>query len=184
MANKVSCARSFIIKRKSLKLLEIFNTILDKIAYVCNIVAGFALIIMTVIFSWLVYGRYILNSTPTWVEQVSLLLVVLIGFLGAAIGIYNKTHLVVTYFRDRMPNLLKIVFDLTTHFMLIVFGYVMMIYSYQLVVFKWSTQIPLIHIPEGLRAVPIMICGALILLFSIGHVLNYRATMMKINKSK
>ena len=184
MANIVSCARSFIIKRKSLKLLEIFNTILDKIAYVCNIVAGFALIIMTVIFSWLVYGRYILNSTPTWVEQVSLLLVVLIGFLGAAIGIYNKTHLGVTYFRDRMPNLLKIVFDLTTHFMLIVFGYVMMIYSYQLVVFKWSTQIPLIHIPEGLRAVPIMICGALILLFSIGHVLNYRATMMKINKSK
>jgi TRAP-type C4-dicarboxylate transport system permease small subunit len=83
-----------------------------------------------------------------------------------------------------MPTLLKIVFDLTTHFMLIVFGYVMMIYSYQLVVFKWSTQIPLIHIPEGLRAVPIMICGALILLFSIGHVLNYRATMMKINKSK
>ena len=145
---------------------------------------GFALIVMTVIFSWLVYGRYVLNSTPTWVEQVSLLLVVLIGFLGAAIGIHKKTHLGVTYFRDRMPTPLKITFDLITHFMLIVFGYVMMIYSYQLVIFKWSTQIPLIHVPEGLRAVPIMICGALILLFSIGHVINYKATIMKNNKTK
>ena len=57
--------------------------------------------------------------------------------------------------------------------MLIIFGYVMMIYSYKLAVFKWSTQIPLIHLPEGLRAVPIMLCGGLILLFSIGHILNY-----------
>lgn len=162
----------------------IYTSFLDKIAYVCNIITGIALVVMTVIFSWLVYGRYILNSTPTWVEQISLLLVVLIGFLGAAIGIHKKTHLAVSYFRDKMPPSLKIAFDLTTHFMLMIFGYVMMIYSYKLVIFKWSTQIPLIHVPEGLRAVPIMICGALILLFSIGHILNYRNTIINNNKTK
>jgi|TARA_B110000046_G_C13002636_1_gene402905 TRAP-type C4-dicarboxylate transport system permease small subunit len=128
---------------------------------------------MTVIFSWLVYGRYVLNSTPTWVEQVSLLLVVLIGFIGAAIGIHRKTHLGVSYFRDLSTPWLQITFDIIAHIMLIIFGYVMMIYSYKLAVFKWSTQIPLIHLPEGLRAVPIMLCGGLILLFSIGHILNY-----------
>ena len=128
---------------------------------------------MTVIFSWLVYGRYVLNSTPTWVEQVSLLLVVLIGFVGAAIGIHRKTHLGVSYFRDLSTPWLQITFDIIAHIMLIIFGYVMMIYSYKLAVFKWSTQIPLIHLPEGLRAVPIMLCGGLILLFSIGHILNY-----------
>ena len=53
----------------------------------------------------------------------------------------------------------------------------MMIYSYELVLFKWGTKIPLIHLPEGLRAVPIMICGGLILLFSIGHIVNYKVTM-------
>ena len=114
---------------------------------------------MTVIFSWLVYGRYVLNSTPTWVEQVSLLLVVLIGFVGAAIGIHRKTHLGVSYFRDLSTPWLQITFDIIAHSMLIIFGYVMMIYSYKLAVFKWSTQIPLIHLPEGLRAVPIMLCG-------------------------
>ena len=139
---------------------------------------------MTVIFSWLVYGRYVLNSTPTWVEQVSLLLVVLIGFLGAAIGIHKKTHLSVSYFRDKAPPFLKITFDLITHFMLIIFGYVMMVYSYKLVIFKWSSQIPLINIPEGLRAIPIMICGGLILLFSIAHLLDYKGRITKNIKPK
>ena len=83
-----------------------------------------------------------------------------------------------------MPPSLQIAFDLTTHFMLMIFGDVMMLYSYKLVIFKWSTQIPLIHVPEVLRAVPIMICGALILLFSIGHIFNYRTTIINNNKTK
>ena len=58
-----------------------------------------------------------------------------------------------------------------------IFGFIMMIYSYELVLFKWGTQIPLIHLPEGLRAVPIMICGGLILLFSIGHIVKYKNTL-------
>lgn len=140
---------------------------------ICNIITGVAIVFMTVIFSWLVYGRYVLNSTPTWVEQVSLLLVVLIGFIGAAVGIHKKTHLGVSYFRDLSPLPLQIIFDLIGYLMIMIFGAVMMFYSYKLAIFKWSTQIPLIHLPEGLRAIPIMLCGALILLFSIGHILNY-----------
>ncbi|MDC1375756.1 TRAP transporter small permease [bacterium] len=176
--------RRLIINKISAKLINHYTNFLDKVAYLCNIITGLALVIMTVIFSWLVYGRYVLNSTPTWVEQVSLLLVVLIGFLGAAIGIHKKTHLGVSYFRDRMPRFLQITFDLITHLMLIIFGYVMMVYSYKLAVFKWTTQIPLIHIPEGLRAVPIMVCGALILLFSIGHILNYKNKITDNNNSE
>jgi TRAP-type C4-dicarboxylate transport system permease small subunit len=103
--------RRLIINKISAKLINNYTNFLDKVAYLCNIITGLALVIMTVIFSWLVYGRYVLNSTPTWVEQVSLLLVVLIGFLGAAIGIHKKTHLGVTYFRDRMPRFLQITFD-------------------------------------------------------------------------
>ncbi|MDB4238934.1 TRAP transporter small permease [Alphaproteobacteria bacterium] len=162
-----------IINKTTSKIIDLYTNFLNKIAYVCNIIAGVAIVFMTVIFSWLVYGRYVLNSTPTWVEQVSLLLVVLIGFIGAAIGIHRKTHLGVSYFRDLSTPWLQITFDIIAHIMLIIFGYVMMIYSYKLAVFKWSTQIPLIHLPEGLRAVPIMLCGGLILLFSIGHILNY-----------
>jgi len=55
--------------------------------------AGLSLVVMTVIFAWLVYGRYVLNDTPTWVEQVSLLLIMVISFLGASVGVHQHTHL-------------------------------------------------------------------------------------------
>ena len=152
--------------------IKIFFYILDKISLICNVIAGFSIVLMTVIFSWLVYGRYILNSTPTWVEQISLLLIVLISFLGAAVGIYKKTHLGVSYFRNLCSPFFQRLCDVLSYLMLSIFGSLMCFYSYKLVIFKWSTQIPLIHVPEGLRAVPIMICGGLVLIFSIGHLIN------------
>ena len=156
----------------STNIIKVFFYILDKICFICNIIAGFSIVLMTVIFSWLVYGRYILNSTPTWVEQISLLLIVLISFLGAAVGIYKKTHLGVSYFRNLCSPFFQRLCDVLSYLMLSIFGSLMCFYSYKLVIFKWSTQIPLIHVPEGLRAVPIMICGGLVLIFSIGHLIN------------
>ncbi len=152
---------------------SIFDKFLDGISDTCTVITSVALVFMTVIFGWLVFGRYVLNSTPTWVEQVSLLLVVLIGFLGAAIGIHKNTHLGVSFFRDISPRPLRRVFELISHLMLMVFGIVMMVNSYDLVLFKWTTLIPLIHLPEGLRAVPIMLCGAFTFLFSVGHLIHF-----------
>ena len=136
-------------------------------------ICGVALVALTIIFGWLVFGRYVLNATPTWVEQVSLLLVMLIGFLGASVGIHENTHLGVSLFREISPRPLRRVFECLSLLILAVFGVVMMVNSYQLVLFKWGSDIPLIHVPEGLRAIPIMLCGGLITLYSIGHLLNF-----------
>ena len=59
-----------------------YDKFLDLLSDINTAVIGAALVFLTVIFGWLVFGRYVLNATPTWVEQVALLLVVYIGFLG------------------------------------------------------------------------------------------------------
>lgn len=158
---------------KSLNDKSIFDKFLDLISYVNIVITGVALVVLTVIFGWLVYGRYVLNATPTWVEQVALLLVVYIGFLGASVGIHEKTHLGVSVFREISPKPVQVVFEFLTHIIMTVFGLVMIVYGYKLTVFKWSAEIPLIHVPEGLRSLPIMISGIFILLFSIGHLIHF-----------
>jgi len=40
---------------------------LDGIAAICRLLTGVSLVTLTVIFGWLVFGRYVLNATPTWV---------------------------------------------------------------------------------------------------------------------
>jgi TRAP-type C4-dicarboxylate transport system permease small subunit len=149
-----------------------FDRLLDFFSHINTIVTGIAMVVMTVIFGWLVFGRYVLNATPTWVEQVSLLLVVYIAFLGASTGVHQKTHLGVSVFREMSPKPVRRFFDFLTHGILAGFGILMAIYGYKLTLFKWSAQIPLIRVSEGWRSLPIIISGVLIFIYSIGHLIR------------
>ena len=152
--------------------LRVMDKILDLLARLCTLLAGLAIVLMTGIFAWLVFGRYVLNDTPTWVEQVSLLLVMVIAFLGAAAGLHNHTHLSVVIFRNMVPRPVRFVFVLITDILLIGFGALMFWYGIELTQFKWGTLIPLIQWSEGLRSLPMTISGALMCLFSIGHLVR------------
>lgn len=150
-----------------------FDNVLDTISRITMVVTGVFLVVLTVIFGWLVFGRYVLNATPTWVEQVALLLIAYIGFLGAAVGVHEQTHLGVSIFREISPRPVKRVFEVVSHFVMGAFGLVMIVSGYKLVVFKWTAKIPLIQLPEGVRAIPIVLSGVMICLFTIGHLIHF-----------
>ena len=136
----------------------------------CRLIAGLALVLMTVLLGYQVFGRYVLNDTPTWVDPLSLLLVMLIAFLGAGIGVYENTHLSVVILRNIVSRKIRAALVFTTDFILAVFGGLMLWYGGQLTMFKWGTVIPMIQWSEGLRSLPLTICGGLILIFSLGHM--------------
>lgn len=152
---------------------QLFDRFLDVVCQLSLWVSGAAMVFLTVIFGWLVFGRYVLNATPTWVEQISLLLVALIGFVGASTGVHERSHLGVSFFRDIAPRRLQRAMEFASYLIMGGFGLVMMVQSYGLVLFKWSTLIPLIHLPEGLRAVPLTFCGGACLLYSVGHLIRF-----------
>ena len=154
------------------KGLRGMDVIFDLLSRICLIVAGTALVAMTLMFAWLVFGRYVLNDTPTWVEQVSHLLLMVIAFLGAAVGVRQHTHLAVVLFRSAVPSKIRTVFVFVTDVLMACFGGFMFWYGLELTQFKWNTLIPLIQVPEGLRSLPLTICGALVFLFSIGHLIR------------
>ncbi|MEL6126853.1 MAG: TRAP transporter small permease [Pseudomonadota bacterium] len=153
-------------------LLRMMDKAYDLIARICLIVAGVALVVMTVIFAWLVFGRYVLNDTPTWVEQVSLLLVMVIAFFGASVGVHQHTHLSVVIFRNMVPRRVRTLFVIITDLLMLTFGGMMFWYGWELTLFKWNTLIPLIQWSEGLRSLPMTICGLLLFLFSSGHLIR------------
>ena len=138
----------------------------------CKIIAGFALVLMTALMGYQVYGRYILNDTPTWVDPLSLLLVMVIAFLGAAVGVAENTHLAVSVFRSIVPARLRLIMVVLTDLAMAGFGAAMLWFGAELTIFKWSTLIPLIQWPEGLRSLPLTISGGLVLLFSLGHLIR------------
>lgn len=152
------------------KVLAAMDKSYDILAKLCFLLAGTALVVMTAIFAWLVFGRYVLNDTPTWVEQVSLLLVMVIAFFGAAAGVHQHTHLSVVVFRNIVPGKVRILFVVISDTLMMVFGAMMFWYGWELTQFKWKTLIPLIQWSEGLRSLPMTLCGLLLFLFSAGHL--------------
>lgn len=139
---------------------------LGYISRACILISSVALVFLLIIFGWLVFGRYVLNVTPTWVEQMALLLVCYITFLGTAAGIHDDNHLGVTFFRNalRRPwsDLVRVISDLA----LAVFGLFMLLSCFELMKFGWSTKLPMLNLPEGMRTLPAVICGGLMVVFS------------------
>jgi TRAP-type C4-dicarboxylate transport system permease small subunit len=153
----------------------IVDRVLDGIAWVCILLAGTALVFIIITFGWLVWGRYVMNNTPTWVEQSSLLLVAYITFLGAAVGVRRNTHLNIDFVREAFPPLPRQVMRHIADLLVMTFGGLMAWEGYRLVVTNLDRMIPMIGLSEAWRALPMAIGGALCMIFA-GHSFLVRLT--------
>src|ERR1700752_1606526 len=54
-------------------------------------VAGLLAIVVVVFYQ--VFGRYVLNSSPTWAESFALVLILYVTLLGAAVGVRDAGHI-------------------------------------------------------------------------------------------
>lgn len=140
--------------------------LMDHLCTLCILLASIALVILIATFGWLVFGRYVLNATPTWVEQLALLLVCYITYLGAAAGVHQQTHLGVTLFRDALGRRLQTYVKIFTDFVLAAFGLIMLLASVELFNFGWDTMLPMLDIPESFRTLSAALCGGLVFVFA------------------
>ena len=67
-----------------------FNAALAKF---CMIVAVAGLLVIVVCVLIQVFGRYVLNDTPTWAEALALVLVLYVTMFGAAVGVRDAGHI-------------------------------------------------------------------------------------------
>lgn len=140
------------------------EAVLGVVQWISIFTASIALVILIVTFGWLVFGRYILNVTPTWVEQLALVLICYIAFLGAAAGVRDDTHLGVSLFRDMLPPLAQKIIIVIIDFMLAAFGTVMFFAGKTLMEFGADSMLPMLNVPESVRTLAITLCGLLVLL--------------------
>jgi TRAP-type C4-dicarboxylate transport system permease small subunit len=145
--------------------------VLGAFARVALWVSGVGLVIMTAAIGWQVFGRFVLNSSPSWTEPVSLLLMLYYILLAAAVGVHERFHLSLDLFRQLAPERLRRVFDAVTHLVVGIFGAAMAWYGLALVRATWAAKIPVLELPQGVSYLPIVIAGGLIVLFSLEHLL-------------
>jgi TRAP-type C4-dicarboxylate transport system permease small subunit len=117
--------------------------------------------------TWQVFGRYVLNSTPTWAESLALLLVLYVTMLGTAVGVRDAGHIGLESFLVLAPEKLR----LKMEYLILVFGACMAWNCAYLVDSVWTYRLPTLGISEGWKYVPAAVCGVLMVLFSIEHLI-------------
>jgi TRAP-type C4-dicarboxylate transport system permease small subunit len=164
---------------RSLALTRIEAT-LARLSDACVFLASCAMVVLLVTFGWLVFGRYVLNVTPTWVEQLALVLVGYIAFLGAAAGVHDNSHLGVDMFRDMLGEPARTIVMIAVDIVLALFGLVMLLAGINLMRFGWDTLLPMLNVPESVRTFSEVCCGALVFLFAGSRAI---LTIMKLGTS-
>lgn len=144
-----------------------------RISLAALLAAGMGLIAMTVIVAWTVFGRYVLNATPTWGEPVSLFLMLWFILLGGAVGVRELDHMgfdiALHYARGKWKAALVIINEV----LVTLFAFAMVWYGTELAAKVWSDRLPMIGISKGWDYVPIIGGGFLIALFSIEKLLLF-----------
>lgn len=156
----------------------LFDRLLDGLAQLCIIVAGILMVFLIITFGWLVFGRYVLNDTPTWVEQTSLVIVVYITCLGAAAGVRNNSHLSIDFVREGLPALPREIMRYMADLFVFVFGAFMLWQGWVMVMDNLTRPIPIIEISESWRAAPLVVCGFLMVLFSGVNMIERVSNML------
>ena len=74
-------------------------------------VAGLFVIVVIVVYQ--VFGRYVLNSSPTWTESFALVLVLYVTLIGAAVGVRDAGHIgmesLLVLVSDKIRNRIELV---------------------------------------------------------------------------
>src|SRR5215470_14914451 len=143
-----------------------FRAVMDALYWLCIVVSGSALVLISVVIPWGVFTRYALNSAASWPEPMAILLTIVLTFIGAAACYRADTHMRVSILVRAMPRPWQRAIEPLAEVLAAVLSLFMIIWGARLVAATWHQSIaefPALAV--GVTYLPIPIGGAITLLF-------------------
>lgn len=153
-------------------MIRLFSRVTHVAADILVKIAAAGLVLMTLIIGWQVFGRYVLNSTPSWSEQAALTLMIWYVSLAAAAGVRQGFHIRIVALEETVSPGLRKVMQVFSNTVVGLCGVAMLVWGGELVIRTWSHVVPSLGIPRGLAYLGLPIAGALMALFAIERIIE------------
>lgn len=144
------------------------------LARACMMAAVGGLFVIVAIVGYQVFGRYVLNQSPTWAENLALVLILYVTLIGAAVGVRDAGHVGMESLLVLLPERWRIRFEVVIHVLVGIFGGAMIYNGWILGESVAGYKLANLGLSEAVRYAPLVISGALIILFSIEHIIALR----------
>lgn len=134
-------------------------------------IAAAALCALVVVLAWQVFGRYVLNNSPSWTEPVSMTLMGVAALFGAAIAVRAESHFAFPTLVESSPKPVRAALKALGRLIALVFGVALAGFGYFLIIDSWDVPMAGAPIPEGVANIGVCGGGALIALFALERLL-------------
>lgn len=129
--------------------------------------AAAGLAVMTLVISWQVFARYVLNDSPPWSEALALIIMVSFVLLAAAVGVHEKFHLGFRWLVSKLPMQSRRAVFVLGQLLIMLFGVAMAVNGMALVDYTATHIIPTLNVSRSLAYWPFVVCGVLMALFAL-----------------
>ena len=92
-----------------------YTKICSALSRICMWLGVSGLVLLIAAVTWQVFGRYVLNNTPTWAESLSLLLVLYVTMFGVAVGVRDAGHIGLESLVSLLPESLRLKVEVLIH---------------------------------------------------------------------
>lgn len=81
---------------------------LDRAEQLITATTAVIMIVLSALICWQVFSRYVLNSSPFWIEEISVISLMWIGLLGAAGCVWTESHMSLELVVAKLPETVRI----------------------------------------------------------------------------
>lgn len=152
------------------------NRMMSNMYDIVRVLAVVFLIVQIVVVSYIVFGRFVLNKTPRWGEQLSLLCMVWFSLLSASMAEHNRAHIGVKINKFFLPPIGLRVIDIVNYFIKLGVSIFMIFAGIGLTLTTQNATIPGVDISRSWLYLSVPISGACLfitLLFRIKEVFKW-----------
>ncbi len=147
--------------------LQRVSDLLSKLSTLALWLAGIGLVAMTVIVAYQVFMRFVINSSPSWTEAGSIMIMTWFIFLGAAVGVRERFHMGFDVLLYVLPSSAKPWLRGISDIAIFAFAAGMIFFGGSLALRGWSVRIPVLGLPQTFTYLPIIVSGVLMCLFTL-----------------
>jgi len=121
------------------------------------------LMAMVVIICYQVVMRFVFNDSPSWTEEVAILLMIWFGILSIPIGVKLNLHIGIEYVFNQFSLPGQYLISRLIYLLIAGFGLVMIFYGLELVDFMTMSTLPATKLPSAVEYAAIPVSGVLLI---------------------